>query len=782
MTFEIALVLAILGAAVVLFITERLRIDLVALLVLGSLALTGLVTPAEALSGFSSPAVVTVWAMFILSAGLSRTGVARIIGRQVFRLAGTGEARLVAVIMLTAGLMSAFMNNIGVAALLLPVVMDLGRRTGNPPSKLLMPLAFGSLLGGLTTLIGTPPNILVSDALAEYGLLPFGLFDFAPVGLAVMLAGMAYVVLAGRRLLPVRDLEKELTGSKSVDLKEVYELTERMFIVNLPPDSTLAGKTLASSRLGSALGLNVIGILRNGRTLLSPDPGTPLQARDRLMMVGRPERLANLVDYGQLQIEQAGLDIDRLVSTEIRIAKVGLAPHSPLIGHSLREVGFRRRFGVNVLSIWQAGVQRRTKLQDLRLRAADILVVQGPHLQIEKLHEVTDFLISDVEEAEISHLHERLLVVRIPADSPLAGKSLAESHLGDALGLTVLGIVRAGSDQLAPEPAEKLQVDDILLVEGNPEELESLSSLQDLEIERELLPGLPDLETEQVGLAEVVLSPHTTLVDKTLREIHFREKYGLSVLAIWRNGRAFRSNLRDMPLHLGDALLLFGPREKMILLGREPDFLVLKEEAQEIPRVEKAPLAAVLMALILIPVLLGWTPIAIAAVTGAALMVLTGCLSMDEAYRAIEWKAVFLIAGMLPLGAAMEQTGAARMLAEGVVTLTGSLGPLAVIAGLFVLTSATAQTMPTAAVAVLLAPVALNTAQDLGLSPYALLMTVAIAASTSFMSPVSHPANVLVMGPGGYRFSDYIKLGLPLVLVTLIVVLLVLPVFWPLGG
>jgi di/tricarboxylate transporter len=252
------------------------------------------------------------------------------------------------------------------------------------------------------------------------------------------------------------------------------------------------------------------------------------------------------------------------------------------------------------------------------------------------------------------------------------------------------------------------------------------------------------------------------------------------VLAIWREGRAYRSNLRDMALRFGDALLLYGPRDKLKVLGSEPDFLVLTEEAQEAPKLNKAPIAALLMGVVLLPVILGWLPIYITAVIGATLMVVAGCLTMEEAYRSIEWKAVFLIAGMLPLGIAMQQTGAARLLADGVVSTVGELGPLAVLAGLFVLTTLATQVMPNPAVAVLLAPIALNTANDLGMSPYALMMTVAVAASASFLSPVSHPANVLIMGPGGYRFTDYIRVGLPLTAVVLVVTLLVLPLFWPL--
>ena len=215
------------------------------------------------------------------------------------------------------------------------------------------------------------------------------------------------------------------------------------------------------------------------------------------------------------------------------------------------------------------------------------------------------------------------------------------------------------------------------------------------------------------------------------------------------------------------------------MLGAEPDFLVLAEEAQAAPNREKAWVALLIMAAVLVPVILGWLPIAIGAVAGVVLMILTACLTMEEAYCAIDWRAIFLIAGMLPLGIAMEQSGAASYLAEGVVALVGGLGPLAATAGLFILAALASQVMPNPALAVLLAPIALNTANDMGVSPYPLMMAVPVSASAAFLSPVGHPANLLIMGPGGYRFSDYAKVGAPLTLVVLAVVLLVLPVFWP---
>jgi len=235
-----------------------------------------------------------------------------------------------------------------------------------------------------------------------------------------------------------------------------------------------------------------------------------------------------------------------------------------------------------------------------------------------------------------------------------------------------------------------------------------------------------------------------------------------------------------MELRFGDALLLLGPRAKLQLLGREPDIIVLTETAQEELRTEKMKLSILIMVGVLLPVILGWVQIYIAAVVGAALMVLVGCLSMEEAYRQIEWKAVFLIAGMLPLGTALDQTGAAKLIAEGVVALVGPFGPKAVMLGLVALTFLATCFVPTAALIVLMAPIALNTSANMGLSPLGLMMAIAMAASASFMTPVSHPANILVMGPGGYRFTDYLKIGGLLTLVILVVLMVVLPIFWPL--
>lgn len=776
------LVLAIVGAAFVLILSERLRMDVVALLVLGGLALSGLVDSNQALSGFSSPAVVTVWSVFILSGGLARTGVATAIGRQVLRLAGQSEPRMVAVVMLTAGVMSGFLNNVGVAALMLPVVMEVARSTGHAPSRLLMPLSFGTLLGGLTTMIGTPPNLLVNDVLRDFDLRPFQMFDFAPVGGVVLLVGVAFMALIGRHLLPRRDITRE--GAHQTDLGQIFAFQERLAYLQLPAGSRLAGKSLHASRLGAALGLNVLAILRKQERVLAPDPSQVLEGGDRLVVEGRLDRLEELRGQQNVALGESRVGISQLVSEEIQFAEAWLAPNSPLVGRTLVECGFRHRFGVNILAVRHDGLARRSGLQDRVLLAEDCLLVQASRAQLEQLAGSHDFSAvepvgPDLVEARYQ-LQERLLSLSLAPDSGFAGRTLAESRLGDAFGLAVLGIERGAQVRLAPPPDERLAGGDRLLVEGRPEDLEVLRGLNELVVDRQTPVRLDALESDLVGLAGVVLSPQTTLVGKTLRELHFREKFGLSVLAIWRGGRAYRSRLRDMPLRFGDALLLYGPRSRLRLLGTEPDFLVLLEGAQEPARIDKAPLAALIMLGVLIPAVMGLVPLAIAAVVGATLMVLTGCLTMEEAYRHIEWRAVFLIAGMLPLGIAMQQTGAAAFLAQGVVSVVGPLGSAGVIAGLFLLTAAITQVMPTPAVVVLMVPIAISTGIEMTLSPYALTMVVAVAAAGSSLNPVSHPANSLVMGPGGYRFSDFLKVGIPLIGLILVIALLVLPLVWPL--
>ena len=593
MTFDIALTFAIVLGAIVLFGMDKLRVDAIAMIVLLTVALTGLVTPTQAFAGFSNPAVITVWAVYIVSAGMLLTGVAEVMGRAMLRVAGTSEVRLIVVIMITCGVMSAFINNVGATAMLLPVVIGVSRRTNVPISRLLIPLSFSSLLGGNMTLIGTPANILGANILIERDLESFGFFDFVPMGLIVFAVGTVYMVGMGRHLLPVRETAESADAA-------LRQLREYLSEAEVPLGSSLVGKTLRESALGADYDLTVISIIRSGETF-----------------------------------------------SDIR-------PHT-------------------------------------RIDAGDILVLKG-------------------HAADLLRTQEELGVV----------------------------------------------------------------------IESDSNPLLAGLEQSDITVVEATLAPNTTVEGRSLEQVNFRDHYGFSALAIGRRGQVITRRLRSTPLQFGDALLLRGPTRRLRALRDGNEFLLLEPLQQQSLRTEKAPIAVGSMALVLILVMGAGVPIATAMVLGAMVMILTGCLTMEEAYLHIDWRTVFLVAGMLPLGAAMENTGAARYLADLLLDLVGGVGPMAVLAGIYLLAALITQPMSNAAAVVLMVPIAIDTAQSLGASVQPFVLATVIGASTSFLTPVGHKANVLVFGPGGYKFFDYTRVGAPLTLVIFAVLMLTLPVVWPL--
>jgi di/tricarboxylate transporter len=592
MTTEIALTLAIILGALVLFATEKLRVDLVALLVLLAVGLTGLIDPERVFDGFANPAVITVWAVYIVSGGLFKTGVADTMGRGILRLGGDREPRLIAAIMATCGLISAFMNNVGATAMLMPAVVGISRRTRIAVSKLLMPLSFSSLLGGKMTLIGTPANILAMGILADRGLSTLGFFEFTPMGIVVLTTGILYMLLIGRRLLPVRE------GAQG--RRDVYRLREYVTEVRISKASPLAGGTLLESRLGQDYDLTVLAIEREG------------ESRTRIM-------------------------------------------------------------------------------RDTHLQIGDLLTIEGA---------VDD-----------------LLVAR------------------EALGLT-------------------------------------LEAEQKLDVER--------LEPGNVRLIEATLAPNSGLAGRTLREARFRDRYGFTALAIWRHGETITEKLRDVPLQFGDALLLQGSRHRVRELQEGNDFLVLEPLNLEQLRRKKAPIAVAALVLAILMVVFADFHISLAMVIAAVIMILTGCLSIEEAHESIDWRTVFLVAGMLPLGMAMEVTGTAQYLADLMLDALGPYGPTALLAGMYVLAALVTQAMSNAAAMVLIVPIAVDTALGLGANHLTFTMAVVIGAATSFLSPVGHKANVLVFGPGGYRFFDYARVGALLTVALLIVSMIFLPLFWPL--
>jgi len=785
MTFEIALVLGILAVSLVLFISEVIRMDVVALLVLGTLAigLPDIVTADKAFAGFSNGAVITVWAMFILSEGLTRTGIADIIGRQVMRIGGNREFSLIVVIMITGAVLSAFMNNIGVAALMLPVVIEVARRTRIAPSRLLMPLAYSTLLGGLMTLIGTPPNLLISESMVLNGYAPFELFDFTPLGGAVMVVGVLFVALAGRFLLPKTKAARDRHVSQR-SLRTRYKLQERTFMLRVPRDSILVGKTLAESRIGASTGLIILSMVRDGRSETLPGRQTVIRGGDGLLVQGRVDQFRELRRWSDLVIEREAPVLKSMVAAKVMYAAVTVAESSPVVSELVRHAGFRTRFNVAVVGIHRRDAYRLTNLAYVPIKAGDTVLVQGEVDAIAQLEKFSDFtevdILSEERLADEFHADERMFVVRLPKDSGLVDATLAKSRLADVFDFRVLAIFRDGELTVMPRGDEVLDGGDLLLIEGQHSDLDVLRGLQELEIDTKVEANVASLESERLTLLDATLDPRSTLAGRTAGELNFRERYGIELAGIWREGDAVSTDLADERLQIGDALLLLGPRDRLQLLSSDSDFLILTPLGQEPPDTRRAPLAAAIMLAVVLTVMMGYAPISIAAVIGGTIMVLTGCLNMEQAYRAIDWRAIFLIAGMLPLGTAMQETGAAEYLAGQVMSLLGDAGPWPVIMGLYILTAMATMIIPTAALVVLMSPIVLSAMGDLGVAPETAMMAVAMAASASFTSPISHPANILVMGPGGYRFIDYLKVGVPLTIVVFVTVMVLLPILWPL--
>jgi di/tricarboxylate transporter len=611
MNSQLVITFAILVAAVFLFLSDRLRPDLIALLVAISLGVSGVLTSQEVFSGFSRSAVITILAVYVFAEALQKTGVTDRVGQLLLRLGGSTEPRLAVTVMLAGAVLSLFMNNIAAASVLLPAVSGAARKAKANPSRLLMPLAFGTIVGGMATLL-TSANIVVSNLLRDRGLAGFSLLDFAPLGLPVVAVGVAYMALLGRRWLPCQPSKQAL-----------------------------------------ASGIETV-------------PNGPSSAE------------ADLFD--------------------------------------------------------------------------------------------------------IYRLSERLLWARVPPSSELIGQSLKQSHLRQSHNLNAIAIERKGQKMFSLSPEVTFREGDVVLFAARPEEV----SAQELQPLLEVVPsanGWPKqgLESSDIVMVEAVLSPRSALIDKTLCEVLFREKYNMSVIAIWRAGRPIRTGLANLPLRFGDALLLQGPRQRLQVLRSDPDLIVLNGLHESTgPMRNKAWIALTVMAVTLLLAAIGPLPIGEVMFGGALAIVLLNVVSMDRAYQAIDWKTIFLVAGMLPLGIAMTKTGAASYLAEGMMSFLGPAGPMALLGGLFVLTMLLTQVVNSAAVAAVVVPIGIQSAQQMGADPRAMAMAIALATSMTFVIPVSHPVNLLVMGPGGYRFRDYVKVGLPLTLLLFATVMLLLPVFWPL--
>ena len=775
MSLEVGILFAVILGMVYLFLTEKLPIDLTAFLGLVFLLFTGYVGPKEAFAGFSSTAVITMLSIFILSGALDRTGLADLVGNGVHKLVGSREVPLLIIIMLAVGLLSAFANNIAATAVLMPAVASIAHRSGLPPSRFFMPLSFGAILGGTTTMVGTPPNILAAEMLRDRGLQAFGLFSFTPLGLILLAVGILFMVTIGRRLLPEVAVRARPAGAG--DLSRVYQLQERLFSIHIPAGSRLDGMTIAQSRIGSRLKVQVVAILRSGNRELAPTPDTLLRAGDTLLVEGRLEDMEELVRFKGVSVSKTRLADMPALGQRVAGIRLRIRAGSDLVGETLVSARFRDRYGALVVGIAREEELIRDRVQEHRLRAGDTLFALGTRACIETLRGGDAFEVRAVGLAAVRQLQEHVYAIHVGRESPLVGSTIGSSRLSRISGITIGGIIRGSKTLLAVSADEVIQEGDHLLVNGEPSPVIEFLELGDVEFDAGAEAPFDD--TDEIGIVEVALSPRSPFLGRTLSALDFRRRYGLQVLAIWRRGRPYRTRIEDLELEFGDALLLQGPWERIASLAEDPDCVVLTQDVPKPKRTKKRPQALGALVLMIAMVVTGYQPIHVAAFAAASLAVLAGALRMDEAYRAVEWRAIFLVAALLPVGIAMERTGAAMLLADGVTALAGPLGPYGLLAALVLLSSLLSQALDGAPAVVLLTPVALQTAEKMGLSPYPIMMGVGLAASAAFMTPFSHKANLLVMGAGGYKAKDYIRVGSPLTILLLVLLVLLIPRFFP---
>lgn len=591
MTVQIGIVLALLLVALVLFSTERIPIEVVAILLVMALVLTNTLTPAEAFAGFGNDIVITIAGLFILTGGLAKTGVIDLVGRRLHRTAGDSEFRISALIMFAAAACAAVMKNTTTTAMFLPVVLGIAARRNISPSKLLMPLAFGAILGGTCTLIGTSTNLAVSGALPRYGIQPFTMFELTRVGVVIVGVGMLYMLVIGLRLLPRRESAESLT--------EQY------------------------------------------------------------------------------------------------------------------------------------------------------------------------------------HVRQYVTEVMVLDDSPLIGKSLAEARISDELDLTVLGILR-GEEQfrIAPNPEEKIQADDLLLVQGRVEDILRVKAEAGIEIKADFKLNDSVLESKGAELFEAMVPRGSDFIGRTLKSLNVRKRHQVIVLAINRHGVNLLSKISRVRLRFGDVLLLQATREQVEALAADGHLLLLEEVSERQVRPEKRRWALLAFAVFLFFSLTHLVALPIAVLLGVMILLASHSLRMSEVYEIIDWRLLILIACMISFGVAMEKTGADQYLADFIVRGTGQYGPVAVLAGFFAMTVALTQPMSNQAAALVMLPIAVKTALALGLNPRTFAITVTYAASCSFLTPLE-PACVLVYTPGRYRFLDFLKVGSILTLAVFAIVIWLVPVFWP---
>lgn len=613
---ELILTFAIVGVTILLFLTNWLRSDLVAILALLAFVVFGLLEPAEALAGFSNSVVIMIAGLFVIGAGIVRTGLAAMVGNQRVKWSGSNEMRLFILILVITGIMGSFMSNTGTVALMLPIVVGIAMKLMKSPTQYLIPLSYIGSLSGLMTLIATPANLIVSQVLADAGFGRLAFFDITPLGILAITTGILYFVVFRKWVLPNESRKNQLSSGHKLSPKQ------------LAADYALGGN----------------------------------------------------------------------------LHKVIAVPESEAVGHVLRELQIPAKYQLAVLKI-----ERRT--------------------------------------------------------------------------LTGLDILPMRFEEMAG-PQSEIHANDTLFVQGSLENAERFAEDFGFEFDETIAEG-DQLVSRQFGIAEVLLTPHSSFINETLNSLKFREKYNVNALAINRKGEYVVKDMIKEKLRFGDAILVQGRWDDIELLQQATMDVVVVGQPQEHAGVAvasgKAPVAAaILIAMIVLMVLEVFAPV-ITVLLAAAAMVLTGSLrSMDDAYSKMNWESILLIAALLPMATALEKSGGMELISTSIISALGGFGPLAVLAAIYLLTMVFGQFISNTATAVLFAPIALTTAVSMDVNPVTFLIAIAVSSSMAFATPIASPTNALVMTAGGYKFSDFAKAGIPLQILMFVVMMIAIPILFPL--
>lgn len=615
--------LIILVITVALFIWGRVRADIVALTALAALLVLGILTPAEALAGFSSPIVIMMIGLFVVGGAIMQTGLAKLTGNKLMALSRGNETITFLLVMLVTSFIGAFVSNTGTVALMMPIIMSIAAGSGMQSSRFLMPLAFAGSLGGMLTLIGTPPNLVIDEVLTEGGYQPLAFFSFFPVGIIVIAIGIIVLMPLSKIFLSKKQSGKKKKQGKSLDdLVDEYQLLDNLHRYIVP-----------SRRPSAAL-------------------------------------------------DENGEQMD-------------------IVGKTLKDLSIQKKYGVSIIEIRNEKKSR-------------------------------------------------------------------------------LGLVKDVSQNMA-KSSSTIQVHDTLYIIGEEEKMKRFASDYGLRKMKDVKIDFYDL-----GLTEIVVMPTSNFAGLRIGEANLRKRFGINVLGVKRGDEYITDNLIAAKLHVGDMLLVQGEWTNLAHLATDTsNWVVIDQPEKTADKVlldYKAPVAAAIMLLMIAMMVFDFIPVApvTAVIIAGLLTVFAGCFrNVEAAYKTINWESIVLIAAMMPMSTALEKTGASALVSQGLVESLGSLGPTALLAGIYFTTSLMTMFISNTATAVLMAPIALVAARQVGVSPYSFLFAVTLGASMCFASPFSTPPNALVMKAGGYTFMDYVKVGLPLQIIIGVVMTFVLPLLFP---